>query len=65
VNPIDVQRYLAGADYPTDGSALAELAGGSGAPAELCDALEQVGDVDGPDDVMRELAGVLPMSGSQ
>lgn len=55
----EVQRHLKGADYPSDGLELAELAEHNGAPDELADALRELGEVDGPDDVMRELRGQL------
>ncbi len=55
----DVQSALKGAEYPTDGDTLADVAEGNGADAELVDALREVGDVDGPPGVMEELKGQL------
>ncbi len=51
----EVQKHLKGADYPMDGQQLAELAKSNGARDELVEALKQVGKVDGPNGVMKEL----------
>ena len=55
----EVQKALKGADYPMDGSQLAELAQSNGADQELVDALKSVREVDGPNTVMKELKGSL------
>ena len=57
VNPIEVQRYLKGADYPTSGEQLADLAEGNGAPQEIVDRLRGLGggELSGPDTVMERL----------
>lgn len=41
VSPIDVQKALKGADYPTSRESLIELAQESGASEELIDELEE------------------------
>ena len=55
----EVQKALKGADYPMDGSALAELAESNGADRELVDALRGLREVEGPNGVMKELKGSL------
>jgi hypothetical protein len=55
----EVQRVLKGADYPMDGKALAALAKKNGADDELVGALEGLGEVDGPNGVMKQLKGDL------
>jgi uncharacterized protein DUF2795 len=55
----EVQKALKGADYPMDGSQLAELAESNGAGSELVDALRGLRQVDGPNAVMSELKGSL------
>ena len=55
----EVQKALKGADYPMDGSQLAELAESNGAEAELVEALRGLRRVDGPNAVMAELKGSL------
>ena len=44
----EVQRYLKGADYPMDGSQLAELARSNDAPDDLVEELSHLDRVDGP-----------------
>ena len=51
----EVQKYLKGADYPMNGDQLSELAQRNGARQELVDALREVGEVEGPNGVMKEL----------
>ncbi len=51
----EVQKYLKGADYPMDGNALAELAKKNGAGDDLVGALKGVGQVNGPNEVMKQL----------
>jgi hypothetical protein len=63
----EVQRHLKGADYPASGSELGQLAQRNGADEELVDALSSIDrQLDGPDQVMKELAGDLggPAGGS-
>lgn len=55
----EVQKALKGADYPMDGSALADLARTNGADEQLVEALRGVREVDGPNTVMRELKSHL------
>jgi hypothetical protein len=55
----EVQMYLKGADYPMDGAQLAELAGKNGADDDLIGALRGVGEVDGPNGVMKQLRSHL------
>ena len=55
----EVQRYLKGADYPMDGKALAQLAKSNGADDDLVGALQGLGEVDGPNGVMKQLKGDL------
>lgn len=55
----EVQKALKGANYPMDGSALAELAQSNGADSELVDALRGLREVEGPNGVMKELKGEL------
>lgn len=51
----EVQRYLRGAGYPTDGGQLAKLARQNGAGEALVETLRSLGEVDGPTAVMRQL----------
>jgi hypothetical protein len=55
----EVQKALKGANYPMDGSQLAELARKNGAGSDLVDALRGLRQVDGPNGVMKELKGDL------
>jgi hypothetical protein len=55
----EVQKYLKGADYPMDGKELAALAKKNGAADDLVGALEGLGRVDGPNEVMKELKAHL------
>jgi Protein of unknown function (DUF2795) len=55
----EVQRVLKGADYPMDGMALAALAKENGAGDDLVSALQGLGEVDGPNGVMKQLKGDL------
>jgi hypothetical protein len=55
----EVQRVLKGADYPMDGRALADLAKKNGAADDLVEALRGIGEVDGPNGVMKQLKGDL------
>lgn len=58
MNPIEVQRNLKGASYPSSADELAALADDNGAPDELVEQLRGLRErtLDGPDDVMRALA---------
>jgi hypothetical protein len=51
----EVQKYLKGADYPMDGKALAALAEKNGAGDDLVGVLKGLGNVDGPNGVMKQL----------
>jgi hypothetical protein len=55
----EVQKYLKGADYPMDGEQLAALAKKNGADDDLVGALKGLGEVDGPNGVMKQLKGDL------
>jgi Protein of unknown function (DUF2795) len=55
----EVQRVLKGADYPMDGKQLAALAKKNGAGDDLTGALQGVGRVNGPNEVMKQLKGDL------
>ena len=55
----EVQKALKGANYPMDGSALADLAKKNGADDDLVDALKPLREVEGPSGVMKELKGDL------
>jgi uncharacterized protein DUF2795 len=54
----EVQKALKGADYPATGDQLADLARRNGAE-ELAGELSSIGEVSGPDQVMKELSGKL------
>jgi hypothetical protein len=51
----EVQKYLEGADYPMDGRQLSTLAANNGAGDELVETLKGVGEVSGPNAVMKQL----------
>lgn len=56
----EVQKALAGFDYPGTGEQLAEHARGNGASDDLVEALRRIGrEVDGPTAVMEDLEGQL------
>lgn len=55
----EVQKALKGADHPSDGERLAEVARGNGADSALVDAVRGMREVEGPDGVMTELKGQL------
>ena len=55
----EVQKALKGADYPMDGKALSALAEKNGADDDLVQALHGIGEVDGPNGVMKQLKGDL------
>ena len=55
----DVQKALKGADYPASGEELARLAEDNGGDPGLANALRDIDEATGPDDVMRELKGQL------
>ncbi|GIZ50131.1 DUF2795 domain-containing protein [Noviherbaspirillum aridicola] len=46
VNPIQVQKFLKGVDYPANKSALIETARQQGADDDVCKDLEQLPDED-------------------
>jgi hypothetical protein len=56
-NPITVQKYLKGAQYPADRDDLLSLAESNDAPEEVIEALEALEDqtYDGPDEVVEAL----------
>ena len=55
----EVQKFLKGADYPMDGKQLSELADSNGARQELVEALKEVGNCDGPNEVQKQLKDKL------
>jgi hypothetical protein len=55
----EVQKALKGADYPASGDQLADLARSNGADDDLAQELSSIGEVSGPDQVMKELSGKL------
>ena len=58
-NPIEVQRYLGGIDYPASKQTIIETAEDSGAGDDVLEALERLPerDYDDPTDVSSELSG--------
>ncbi len=57
VNPIELQKYLKGTDYPAKKEDLVSTAQGNGAPSEVMDQLQGLGEQEfsGPDQVMKAL----------
>ncbi|HXV94866.1 MAG TPA: DUF2795 domain-containing protein [Pseudonocardia sp.] len=55
----EVQKFLKGADYPMDGGQLARLAKRNGAGEDLVGVLQGLGEVDGPNGVMKQLKSHL------
>ncbi len=57
VNPIELQKYLKGTDYPAKKDDLVSTAQGNGAPSEVTDQLQGLGEQEfsGPDQVMKAL----------
>lgn len=57
VNPIEMQKYLKGAEYPMDTDALVELAESNSAPGDVVDALRSLDadSFDGPSAVQAAL----------
>ena len=58
-NPIQVQKFLAGIDYPASKADIVRVAKDNGADNEVRSALEGIADreYDGPTDVTEEVAG--------
>jgi hypothetical protein len=58
VNPIELQKYLKGVDYPADRDALVQAAESNGAPGEIVDALRKADKdrFDGPSAVQQAVA---------
>lgn len=58
VNPIQVQKYLSGVDYPCDRRDIVRAARNNGAGAEIVDALESMPDrmFDGPNAVSEAMS---------
>jgi hypothetical protein len=56
-NPIELQKHLAGVDYPADRGQLVQAARDNGADEELCRMLEKMPDqqYSGPDKVTEAL----------
>ena len=57
VNPIEVQKHLAGVDYPAIGDELADTARRNGAKDDVVQAISELRDeqFDGPDTLMERL----------
>ena len=57
VNPIEVQKHLAGVDYPAAKDDVIRTAESNGAPQEIIEALQRIDatQFDGPDDVQEAL----------
>jgi hypothetical protein len=58
VNPIEIQKYLKGVDYPAGKDDLASAAESNGAPPEIVEALRNASQdsFDGPSGVQQALA---------
>ena len=58
VNPIELQKYLKGVDYPVDRDELVQTAESNGAPQEIVDALRKADQdrFDGPNAVQKAVA---------
>jgi hypothetical protein len=58
-NPIEVQRYLGGIDYPASKQTIIETAEDSGAGDDVLEALERLPerDYDDPTEVSSQLSG--------
>lgn len=58
-NPIQVQKYLGGIDYPANRQAICDAARDAGAPQDVLDALGALPDrdYDGPTGVSAAIAG--------
>jgi len=58
VNPIELQKYLKGVDYPADRDELVRTAESNGAPDEIVDALRNASkdSFDGPSAVQQAVA---------
>ena len=58
VNPIELQKYLKGVDYPADRDQLVQTAESNGAPDEIVDALRNASkdSFDGPSAVQQAVA---------
>jgi hypothetical protein len=58
VNPIELQKYLKGVDYPADRDELVQAAESNGAPGEIVDALRNADKdrFDGPNAVQKAVA---------
>ena len=58
VNPIEIQKYLKGVNYPASKDDLASTAESNGAPSEIVEALRNAsqGSFDGPSGVQQALA---------
>ena len=59
VNPIEVQKFLSGMDYPASKQEILDNARQQGANENVMSALEQIADreYDGPSGVSKELGG--------
>ena len=60
VNPIQVQKFLGGMDYPASKEKLVEHARGQGADENVISTLEQLPDreYDGPSGVTKEIGNI-------
>jgi hypothetical protein len=66
LSPIDVQRYLKGADYPMSKDDVVNLAQSNDAPSDIVDALRSMSkdSFDGPNAVTSALKDAGELSGS-
>lgn len=57
VNPIQLQKYLKGIDYPADRERILEAARGNGADEDIISTLEQIADRDykNPAEISKEI----------
>jgi hypothetical protein len=57
-NPIEIQKYLKGVDYPASKDDLVSKAQDNGAPSEVVDRIKSASgdEFDGPDKVMEAVA---------
>jgi len=61
VNPIQVQKFLGGIDYPADKQAIIQAAQREGASREVIDTIQRIGDrrYDSPTDISKEIGKLI------
>ncbi len=59
INPMDIQKYLQGVNFPADKSSLTSALQGNGAPGEIVEKIQGAdkSQFDGPEDVMAVVQG--------